>query len=153
MKTYLLSLVLIFLGLNMPCAASPEGTRDWAAFSECNDDINEWLKTDDSAVKTKYIKIIAFKFWVMYFGPEAYDDDEARAIHSYFAAKLKGIRKKIDLKSVDLTEALGLKDAPDNEPASSHFSSMKAFKLSKTNPTVKELREIIAAFEKWHLGL
>lgn len=153
MTTYLLSLVLIFCGFSMPCAASPEGTRDWAAFSECNNNINEWLKKDDPAVKAKYIKIIAFKFWVMYFGPEAYNDDEARAIHSYFKTKMKDIRKKIDLKSVDLSAALGLKDAPDNEPASSHFSSMTTFKLSKTNLTVKELREVIAAFEKWHLGL
>ena len=69
MTTYLLSLVLIFCGFSMPCAASPEGTRDWAAFSECNNNINEWLKTDDPAVKTKYIKITAFQFWLMYYGP------------------------------------------------------------------------------------
>ena len=66
---------------------------------------------------------------------------------------MKGVGKKIDLKSVDLINALGIKGAPDRESAASHFSSVAVFKLSKTNPTIKEFREVIAAFEKWHLGL
>jgi hypothetical protein len=152
MKPLCLALILIAGALKSNCAASPEDTRDWAAFSDFNTTTNDWLAKEDRAVQTKYIKIAAFKFWLMYYGPEAYTDAEALAVKPYFEAKLKGIRKKIDLTDVDLAAELKINNAPDNEPASRHLN-LSPFKLSKTNPTIKDLRRIIMDFEKWHTSL
>ena len=146
-------LTVLFFHFLILCEAKSalEGTRDWAAFSDLNSKVNTWLREDtDEEVKARYINLLFFQFWLMYYGPDKYKDDEAAAVRTYFEIKFKGTKKKLNFTRADFAAILGMKDIPDNELASKHCApSMGSLRIKDPELTLGKLRSIISDFEKW----
>ena len=128
-----------------------EGTRDWGAFSDLNSSVNTWLKEHtDEEVKARYIKLLFFQFWLMYYGPDAYNDEEAKSVRVYFELQFSATKKKLNFMQADFTGMLGINGISDKKLASDHCaSSMRSFRLKARDLTLGQLRGIISDFEKW----
>lgn len=147
MMRHLLLACWIFV---LPTSAedSLESTRDWLAFSDFNTSVNSWLKEEGKEeVKGRYVKFLFFQFWLMYYGPDAYKDEEATAIRKYFEARYRGAKKKLDFMKSDITEMIGIKGIEEKELASAHCSS--TLRLKKSGLTVGDVRGILRDFETW----
>lgn len=152
-KSHRILLIVAFLA---PLRVSAlEGTRDWSAFEGFNDRVNEWLSPSqgiDQVVAARRIKMLFFKFWLMYYGPSCYTDDEAKAVKPFIESKLKTARKKIDFKDTDILVELRIGVAGDQQSALDYCPSLKTMKVQFNDLKVGELKKIVGEFEKWFSG-
>lgn len=139
--------------------ASIENSRDWAAFSCFNSDVNSWLrqgKDVSDEINRRQVKLLFFQYWLMYFGPEAYKDDEAVKIRTFFEQKRKETLKKLDFAGSQFPELSGLNALSklhDDKLVSVDFDvCTEVLRLTEKGLTAGRLRGIIKDFEKWLKG-
>jgi hypothetical protein len=139
--------------------ASIENSRDWAAFCCFNSDVNSWLRPGNDVsdeIKRRQVKLLFFQYWLMYFGPEAYQDDDAVKIRTFFEQRRKETLKKLDFVSSQFPELSGLNALSklhDDKLVSVDFDvCTEVLRLTEKGLTAGRLRSIIKDFEKWLKG-
>jgi len=145
-----MKILLILIFLTRGVSYSQEDTRDWGAFMYFNNAVNEWISSGETGEKKiNYIKFHFFRFWLMYYGPDAYLDEEAVNIKKFYEEKFKTTRKKVDFMRADMQVWMGINKATPDQMVSAVWSSIETLHLKDKKISVGRMREILSDFESW----